>query len=108
MATQDRKTLLEELRTEFQARIQRYESHQHRTSGALEKDSAEQATQAQNDEVVDWLEDEATAELAQVERALARLDAGVGDRCEECGESIAPGRLEALPYATRCKGCADL
>jgi RNA polymerase-binding transcription factor DksA len=108
MATQDRKFLLEGLRTELQARIQRYEDHQHRIGGALNKDFAEQASQSQNDEVIDRLQDEATTELAQVERALARIDARIGDHCEECGEPIAPARLEALPYTTRCKGCASL
>lgn len=108
MATLDRKTLLEGLRTELQARIQRYEDHQHRTSGALDKDIEDQALEVQNDEVVERLDDEAKTELAQVERALARIDAQVGDRCEECGDPIAPGRLEALPYTTHCKDCADL
>lgn len=64
MTTQDRRIVLEELRAELQARIQRYEDHQHRLGGALDKDSEEQASQSQNDEVVDRLQEEATAELA--------------------------------------------
>jgi RNA polymerase-binding transcription factor DksA len=27
-------------------------------------------------------------------------------RCEECGRPIAKGRLEVLPYARCCLGCA--
>ncbi|TDX31085.1 TraR/DksA family transcriptional regulator [Modicisalibacter xianhensis] len=108
MATQARKATLEELRADLQARIHRYQDHQHRTSGALDKDLEEQALETQNDEVVDRLEQEAKDELAQVDRALARIDAQVGDRCEECGDPIAPERLAALPYTTRCKDCADL
>lgn len=107
-ATQDRKALLEGLRVELQERLQRYQDHQHRISGALDKDLEEQATQAQNDEVVDQLEDEASAELAQVERALARIAEQLGECCEECGGLIAPERLKALPYATRCTGCTAL
>ncbi|MEC7474205.1 MAG: TraR/DksA family transcriptional regulator [Pseudomonadota bacterium] len=108
MTTQDRKIMLEGLRAELQTRIQRYEDHQHRIGGALDKDSAEQVSQTQNDEVIDRLQDEATTELTQVERALARIDVRIGDRCEECGEPITLARLEALPYTTRCKDCASL
>ena len=57
MAMQDRKALLEDLRTELQERLERYKDHQQRITGALDKDLEEQATQAQNDEVVDQLED---------------------------------------------------
>ncbi|GAB2800560.1 hypothetical protein GCM10027040_30160 [Halomonas shantousis] len=108
MATQDRKALLEGLRADLQTRIRRYQDHQHRTSGPLDKNPEEQALEVQNDEVVEQLEAEAKEELAQVERALVRIDAQVGDRCEECGDPIAPDRLVALPYTTRCKDCADL
>lgn len=108
MATLDRKALLEGLRKELQARIQHYEDHRHRISGALDKDIEDQALEVQNDEVVERLDDEARIELAQVERALVRIDAQIGDRCEECGDPIAPARLEALPYTTHCKDCADL
>jgi DnaK suppressor protein len=43
--------------------------------------------------------------LAQVERALQRLDEGVYGQCERCGQPIPFERLEALPYATRCITC---
>ncbi|HSP32669.1 MAG TPA: TraR/DksA family transcriptional regulator [Halomonas sp.] len=105
---QDRKTLLEGLRIELLERIQRYKDHQHRLSGALDKDLEEQATQAQNDDVVDQLEDEATLELTQVELALARIEVKLGEYCEECGGLIAPERLNALPYATRCTDCSTI
>ncbi|MCE7517468.1 TraR/DksA C4-type zinc finger protein [Vreelandella titanicae] len=39
---------------------------------------------------------------------MARIAAQVGDLCEECDKPIAPDRLKALPYTTRCKNCADL
>ena len=102
---QERKTRLETLRLELLERIRHYEAHQHRTSGALDKDLDDQALEVRNDEVIARLEDEARTELSQVERALARLDTGVGDHCEICGGLIAPERLEALPYTTRCMIC---
>jgi RNA polymerase-binding protein DksA len=44
--------------------------------------------------------------LLQVERALARLDAGTYGRCENCGDPIPKARLQAFPRATldvKCK-----
>lgn len=105
---QDRKALLEGLRAELQARIHRYEGHQRRLNGALDKDLEEQALEIQNDDVVNQLDHGARSEVAQIEKALARIDAELGDRCEKCGGPIATGRLEALPYTTRCKDCAEL
>jgi DnaK suppressor protein len=43
--------------------------------------------------------------LAQVEAALARLDAGTYGACPNCGRPIAPARLEALPWAALCIDC---
>jgi DnaK suppressor protein len=47
-----------------------------------------------------------TAELARVDGALARLDAGTYGVCAGCGEPIDRRRLEASPYAVQCAGCA--
>jgi DnaK suppressor protein len=43
--------------------------------------------------------------LAQVEAALARLDAGTYGACASCGRPIAPERLEAIPWAALCIDC---
>ena len=43
--------------------------------------------------------------LEQVRDAMERLDDGTYGKCESCGESIDPARLEALPYATLCLRC---
>jgi RNA polymerase-binding protein DksA len=43
--------------------------------------------------------------LAEVEAALARLDAGTYGTCVSCGHPVAPERLEALPWAAHCIGC---
>ena len=49
----------------------------------------------------------AAAERAEVENALARVDAGTYGVCEVCGRDIPAGRIEARPFATRCIDCAD-
>jgi DnaK suppressor protein len=48
------------------------------------------------------LADGAEQTLAQIEHALARLDAGTYGFCERCGEPINPERLLARPAATLC------
>jgi DnaK suppressor protein len=54
------------------------------------------------------LRDKAEKELELVEAALARLDEGTFGRCLRCGEEIAAGRLEALPWAAHCIACQKL
>jgi len=44
--------------------------------------------------------------MKQIREALGRIDAGTFGKCEECGETIARPRLQALPYAKYCIGCA--
>lgn len=41
-------------------------------------------------------------ELAEVERALTRIDEGTYGTCEACGKEIGDDRLEAQPYARLC------
>jgi len=43
--------------------------------------------------------------LRDVDRALAKMDAGTYGRCERCDREIAPERLEALPWAMLCIDC---
>ena len=40
--------------------------------------------------------------LAQIEAALARVDAGTYGICAVCGDEIAEGRLEARPWTPYC------
>lgn len=41
----------------------------------------------------------------QVVEALARIESGNYGQCQDCGQRIAAGRLEALPYALVCIEC---
>lgn len=49
---------------------------------------------------------QASARLADVNRALGRVAAGTYGICERCGEAIATERLAARPFATTCVRCA--
>jgi RNA polymerase-binding transcription factor DksA len=42
------------------------------------------------------------AELADVERALGRIDEGTYGKCEACGAEIGDDRLEAMPATRFC------
>ena len=105
--TNSRKSELENLKADLTARLARYQAHQNREAGPVDKDFEEQVTETQNDDVVNSLEAEARAELAQVLHALERIEEGVGDECERCGRPIDPRRLQVLPYTTLCVDCAD-
>lgn len=45
------------------------------------------------------------AELRAIDTALERLAAGKYGVCEDCGDEIERGRIEAHPTATRCLIC---
>ena len=44
-------------------------------------------------------------QAVEVDEALARLEAGTYGFCEDCGQPIAPERLEAIPTARSCVRC---
>ena len=46
-------------------------------------------------------------EIALIDAALARFDAGEYGRCRDCDQEIDPRRLAALPYALLCTECAQ-
>ncbi len=73
----------------------------------LAKDFAEQATQSENDEVLDYIGNATRTEIEKVKQAISRLDSGNYGICEVCGEPINKERLKAIPYACMCIKCAN-
>jgi len=47
-------------------------------------------------------------ELAKVEHVLHKLDEGTYGLCDDCGQTIDPDRLQALPHANLCLNCKTL
>ncbi len=72
----------------------------------LSADSEEQATDLENQDALGGVEAAVLHEIGQIEEALKRIAEGSYGICTQCGEDIAPKRLEALPTATRCIQCA--
>ena len=53
-------------------------------------------------ELDEGLEEGAQQTLAQIDRALARLEDGTYGICERCDKPISEERLHARPWATLC------
>lgn len=53
------------------------------------------------------LEERARESLAQIDRALARIEAGTFGVCVRCGTPITRERLEAMPEAELCIACKE-
>lgn len=47
-------------------------------------------------------------QLLLVEEALRRIDRGEYGNCQQCGEEIAPKRLEVAPWVRHCVRCQEL
>ena len=43
--------------------------------------------------------------IAEIDAALARIDAGTYGMCARCGTEIPEERLELRPFASRCVAC---
>jgi DnaK suppressor protein len=98
---------LEQQKQELLARAAKVRADITRSSGPLDKDFAEQVVQMENDAVLAGIGEATAAELAQINRALAQLDAGTYGMCSRCGRPIDARRLQALPYSDRCIACAE-
>ena len=48
---------------------------------------------------------QARAAIDEIDRALAKIDAGTYGTCEQCRKVIPDARLEALPHAALCVAC---
>ena len=68
-------------------------------------DSEERAVERENDEVLERLQESERRHIAQIRRALERIEAGKHDSCERCGQPVGRARQAAMPEATRCLAC---
>lgn len=60
-----------------------------------------------DDEVLSALSVSDREEVQRIDAALSRIASGTYGTCVNCGEAIAPARLEALPDAALCITCAE-
>jgi len=103
MDTSEMKAELEQQLATLQGRlasIKRDASHEY--SG----DSAEQAQERENDEVVDAIGNETAQSIRAIQAALERIEGGSYGICGSCGGEIGKARLTVVPEATRCIECS--
>ncbi len=67
----------------------------------------EQATERENDEVLESLGKTSEEELIMINHALKRIDSDDYFSCSLCGEEIPSSRLELLPFTIHCVSCAE-
>jgi DnaK suppressor protein len=76
-------------------------------SNADDEHDPEGATIAFERQQVAALLEQARRRMADVDAAVAAVEAGTYGRCESCGQPIAPERLAARPTARTCIDCAS-
>ena len=101
---QARQKLLE-LKAEVSQRIDAIEKDiRHEGMSA---DWTEQASERENDQVLESLGNSSEKELEMINFALQRIESGLYFQCNRCAEDIPITRLELLPYTALCVACAE-
>ena len=95
---------LEDKQRELLSRIQAIETDFKNGRAA---DFAEQATETENDQVLDEIHHQAKEELLLVIAAIAQINNGHYGQCKQCAAPIEAARLTALPYVQTCIHCAQ-
>lgn len=107
-----RKELLEKVRKKLlDRRIEMMEdlaylSNEKSSSGDV-MDSGDEALSLSLEKLQTSLEQSDIDELKMIDEALSRINKGEYGVCVECGQHIAPLRLETFPYAARCIVCQE-
>ncbi|WP_174803224.1 TraR/DksA family transcriptional regulator [Martelella limonii] len=97
------KTMLEGREAEIMDRLRRIDGDLGR---ARNPDSAERATESENDEVLEEFGHVGSDEMKAITAALKRIEDGTYGICVSCGAQISKERLEAVPQTPFCKACA--
>src|SRR5690349_8206334 len=71
-------------------------------SSSLDDHLGDMASETHDREVEYGLEENADEVVAEIDAALARIEAGTYGPCTACGKPIGKERLEARPWATLC------
>jgi len=72
------------------------------------EDIVDRANNAYNRELTFSLSDSERQKLLLIEEALTRLNQGRYGLCTHCGQKIAEGRLQVVPWARYCIDCQEL
>jgi RNA polymerase-binding protein DksA len=83
-------------------------SSEERREGSPFGKREEEATETLELEKRLTLENRIRQEISGIEHALEKFEKGTYGLCENCGQPIAPGRLEVRPQAAYCVNCKAL
>lgn len=97
------RTQLQERLTELLGRVGKIEGDLRSTH---DRDSQERASEMENDEVLEGLDEMSLAEVQQIREALQRIENGNYGICSNCGQPISAARLAAVPSSDICVVCA--
>lgn len=100
-----RRRLLDQRRDLF-ARLARTEDDLRWLGANVEPEAEDEAQEETATAMLLRLDDLGKHELAAIDGALARMGRGEYGTCARCRQPIAVARLEAVPAATACVGCA--
>jgi DnaK suppressor protein len=103
-AVRFRRALLERRKEAFD-RLNQFESDWQSLSQP-DIEMEEEAQKADITSLYDFYDERATDVIEAIDLALCRMAAGSYGICEVCEELIAPKRLDAIPEARLCLGCA--
>ncbi len=99
--------LREQLEIRLTAILNRVQRIEQDIRKAPERDWTEQAAAAENDQVLEALDEITRAEVLDIRRALNRIAQGQYGFCTACHEPIDEHRLATTPTAERCIYCAE-
>ena len=95
----------EELWKEILLDLERDEIEEHREVIDTLRDQGDMALEELRESTAFSLIELKHNELTMIEEALESIEEGEYGRCLDCQKWITPARLEAFPFAVRCRGC---
>jgi len=90
-------------REALQERLRRFDSQ---LNAPADPDAEERSVEREDDESMESLGLAGQKEIAAIDAALKRFEAGTFGICVTCGDQISRERLALLPQTPFCKGCA--
>jgi DnaK suppressor protein len=72
------------------------------------RDEGDRARSSHEKELLSRQTAQMRSRLNLIERALAKINDGSYGRCSNCGDSINPKRLQAIPWTSYCVTCQEL
>ena len=100
--------LLQVRQIELRRRLSQVRQEGHAIEPGGAKDEGDRATTSQTRELLFRQTSRDRSLLADIEEALARVDAGTFGECLNCGQEISIKRIEAIAWVRYCITCQDL